>query len=203
MLLIIRKSIAIHGGAVVINEKGIILTGDSGAGKSTLAAAFREKGYDFLADDVSVIGEDKNYNLTIMPGYPQQKLCSDAVEKFKYSNISSIKKIDEDRDKYAIAIKNKFRKTEAKLKAIYELSVGDVETVQVRKITGTEKLNVIFNNIFRFGLVDYIGIDPIYFKKCVQLAKNIDVYKIIRPKEVYTIDEQIEIIESNMGEMVL
>lgn len=203
MLLIIRKSIAIHGGAVVINENGIILTGDSGAGKSTLTAAFREKGYDFLADDVSVIEEDKNYNLTIMPGYPQQKLCSDAVEKFKYSNISSIKKIDEDRDKYAIAIENKFRKTGAKLKAIYELSIGDVEIVQVRKITGTKKLNIILNNIFRFGLVDYIGIDPIYFKKCVQLAKNIDIYKIIRPKEGYTIDQQIEIIEKSIGELIL
>lgn len=203
MLLIIRKSIAIHGGAVVIDEKGIILTGDSGAGKSTLTAAFREKGYDFLADDVSVIGEDKNYNLTIMPGYPQQKLCSDAVEKFKYSNISSIKKIHEDRDKYAIAIENKFRKNEAKIKAIYELSVGDVERVQVREITGTEKLNIIFNNIYRFGLVEYIGINPMYFKKCVQLAKNTDIYKIIRPKEGYTIEQQIEIIESSIGESVL
>ncbi|UZW14955.1 hypothetical protein OSC52_03680 [Clostridium pasteurianum] len=195
MLLIMRKSIALHGGSVVIDGKGIILTGDSGAGKSTLTAAFREKGYDFLADDVSVIGEDENSNLTIMPGYPQQKLCSDAVEKFKYGT-NSIKKIDEDREKYAIAIEDEFRKTDAELKAIYELSVGEVETVQIRKITGTDKLNTIFNNIYRFGLINYIGIDPIYFKKCVQLAKNIDMYKIIRPKKGYSIDQQIEIIET-------
>lgn len=203
MLLIMRKSIAIHGGAVVINEKGIILTGDSGAGKSTLTAAFREKGYDFLADDVSVIGEYKDQASMIMPGYPQQKLCSDAVEKFKYSNINGIKKIDEDRDKYAIAIEDKFRKTQAELKAIYELTVGEVERVQIIKIIGTEKLKTIFNNIYRFGLVNYIGIDPKYFEKCLQLAKNIDMYKIIRPKEEYTIDQQIEIIESSIGELIV
>lgn len=202
MLLIRRKSIAIHGGAVQINEKGIIVTGDSGAGKSTLTAALREKGYDFLADDVSVIGEDENNNLMIMPGYPQQKLCSDAVEKFNYCNSSSIKKVDEDRDKYAIAIENNFRKTAAKLKAIYELSVADVDKVEVRKVTGTEKLNVIFNNIFRFGLVNYTGMDTVYFKKCVQLAKNIEIYKIKRPKEGYTTEQQIKIIEISMRELV-
>lgn len=206
MLLIMRKSIALHGGAVVINEKGIILTGDSGAGKSTLTAAFREKGYEFLADDVSVIGEYKDQTSMIMPGYPQQKLCSDAVKKFKYSNSNiniNIKKIDEDRDKYAIAIEDKFRKNQAELKAIYELTVGEVEKVQIRKITGTEKLKTIFNNIYRFGLVNYIGIDPGYFKKCLQLAKNIDMYKIIRPKEQYTIDQQIEIIEMTIGELIV
>ncbi|WP_051624152.1 hypothetical protein [Clostridium akagii] len=198
MLLIKRNSIAIHGGSVVINEKGIILTGCSGSGKSTLTAALREKGYDFLADDVSVIGEDHQNNLMIMPGYPQQKLCSDAVEKFQYSDEHNIRKIDEDRNKYAIPITKKFRKEPCKLKAIYELSANDIEEVKVINITGMERLNIIFKNIFRFGLINYIGMDPSYLKKCIQIAKNVDVYKIMRPKEGYTIVEQIEIIETTV-----
>lgn len=198
MLLILRKSIAIHGGSITIGEKGIILTGGSGAGKSTLTAAFREKGYDFLADDVSVLGEDKNHNIVVMPGYPQQKLCRDAVEKFKYSNLKNIRKINEDRDKYALALENQFRKNSAALKAIYELSVGNVDKVKAEKITGREKLNVILKNIYRVELANYIGIDPVYFKKCLQLAKNIQVYRIVRPKEGYTIDQQVEIIEASI-----
>ncbi|OPJ62717.1 hypothetical protein [Clostridium oryzae] len=203
MLLIMRKSIAIHGGAVVINEKGIILTGDSGAGKSTLTAALREKGYDFLADDVSAIDKDENNNIVIMPGYPQQKLCSDAVDKFKYRNNSDIRKIDEGRDKYAIRINDNFRKTAVRLKAIYELITDDVDSVKLVKVTGKNKLITIFKNIFRFGLIDYIGMDPLYFRKCLQLAKNIETYRIIRPKEGYTVEKQIEVIESSISELVL
>lgn len=203
MLLIMRGTIAIHGGAVAINEKGIILTGDSGAGKSTLTAALREKGYDFLADDVSVIEGDNSSSLNIMPGYPQQKLCNDAVKEFNYSSLKSIRKIDEDREKYAIAIEDKFRKNYIKLKVIYELNVSDVKVVQIRKIIGKEKLNVIFNNIFRFGLVKYIGINPVYFKKCLYIAKNVDIYKIIRPRKGYTMKNQIEIIESSIKDMII
>ncbi|MDD3225750.1 MAG: hypothetical protein PHX70_13810 [Clostridium sp.] len=198
MLLIIRKSIAIHGGAAVINGNGIIVTGDSGAGKSTLTAALREKNCEFLADDVTVIGEDQNNNLTIMPGYPQQKLCRDAVEKFKYYKNKSIKKIDEGRDKYSVAIENNFRKNASNLKAIYELSTSDVDKVEVHKVKGREKLYTIFKNIYRFQLVDYIGIDPIYLKKCLNVAKNIEIYKILRPKCGFTIENQIKVIENTV-----
>lgn len=193
MLLIKRNSIAIHGGAVVIDGQGIIITGDSGAGKSTLTAALRENGCPFLADDVSVISEDKNIALMIMPGYPQQKLCRDATLKFKYSNV---KKIPDGRDKYSIAVENEFRKIPAKLKAIYELRAADVENVEFNQVTGAEKLNIIFKNIFRFELISFIGMKPEYFKKCVQLAKDIEIYKIIRPEQGDTIDRQLEIIEA-------
>lgn len=201
MLLIMRKTIAIHGGAVVIGGESIIVTGESGAGKSTLTAALREKGYKFLADDVSALGEDENSNIMVMPGYPQQKLCKDAVEKFNYANDSSIKKIDEGRDKYSIKIRDNFGHNAVKLKAIYELSTEDIDGVRVRQVRGKEKLTIIFNNIFRFELIKYIGMNPAYFKKCARLAQNIQVYKITRPNRGYTIEEQVEIIESSIGEL--
>lgn len=203
MLLIKRNNIAIHGGAVVINEKGIIVTGDSGAGKSTLTAALREKGYNFLADDVSVIGEDEKNNLMVMPGYPQQKLCGDAIDKFKYRDIMGIKKIEDNRDKYSIKIEEKFRRYPSTLNAIYELSIADVKTVEVIKVIGREKLDIIFNNIFRFGLIKYIGIDPVYFNKCLKLANNIEIYKIKRPRVGDTTDQQIKLIEENLNPITL
>ncbi len=53
MILLQRNKVAIHGGAILIGENAIILTGQSGAGKSTLTNAFRQYKYPFMADDVS------------------------------------------------------------------------------------------------------------------------------------------------------
>ena len=39
------------------------------------------------------------------------------------------------------------------------------------------------------------GISPIYFKKCLDIAKHIKFYKITRPKEGFTVNEQIKLIE--------
>ena len=45
----------IHGGIILINGMGVIITGHMGAGKSTLISGLIDKGYPFLADDVSVL----------------------------------------------------------------------------------------------------------------------------------------------------
>jgi hypothetical protein len=44
----------LHGTAVVVRGKAVVLLGDSGSGKSTLAAAFVEAGHAVLTDDVLV-----------------------------------------------------------------------------------------------------------------------------------------------------
>jgi hypothetical protein len=57
MLLIQRNNVAVHGSSLIIDGKSVIFTGLSGAGKSTLSVALRNKGYKFLTDDISAIGE--------------------------------------------------------------------------------------------------------------------------------------------------
>ena len=68
MLLIQKNIVAIHGGTIVVDGQAIIITGEQGAGKSTLTSALREKGYFFMADDVSVIGKRKDTKHIIYPG---------------------------------------------------------------------------------------------------------------------------------------
>ena len=41
----------------------------------------------------------------------------------------------------------------------------------------------------------FAGVNPEYFKKCVEIAKEIPVYRIYRPKGVMTVDAQIKWLE--------
>lgn len=189
--LIEKYNLAIHGGSIKIGDRGIIFMGDKGAGKSTLTSALRLKGYELIADDISVIDE----NHKIKPGYPKQKLCEDAVDKLGYNKENFETIMVDDKIKYIIPADNNFINSPIKLGGIYYLSVKDIENVVIEEIEGKEKLDLLMCNIYRLEIVKMLGINNEYFMKCLSVAKNIPMYKIIRPIDTFSVNDQVSLIE--------
>lgn len=202
MLLLQRNIVAIHGSTVVVNGQALIITGIQGVGKSTLTSAFREKGYSFMADDVSVSGKGKDKIPIVYPGYPQQKLCRDAMKKMNY-HLEDFKRIDEGRDKYAIPVHKGFIKEAMSLGAICEITIGENPYVESEEITGVEKLKLLLKNIYRVEVTQYAGMNADYFKNCVDIAKNIPFFKIRRQKDKFSVEEQIIIIEKTLKDIII
>lgn len=196
MILLQRNKVAIHGGAILIGENAIILTGQSGAGKSTLTNYFRHYEYPFMADDVCSTIELQD-EIFIEPAYPQQKICRDAMEKMGY-RIDDFKLIDEDREKYVIPTHESFVKEKRKLKAIFEIEPYDGEEVKIEEVSGGEKMKIILRNIYRIEIIVPHGIPPTYFKKVINIAKNTLVFRIKRPRDQFSVDRQIELIEREL-----
>lgn len=190
--LIQKKIVAIHGGCIKIGDKSIIITGESGAGKSTLVSSFRMKGYKFLSDDVCAIKLNNKLEPMAMPAYPQQKLCKDAMDKFNL-NKCEYKFIDEEREKYAIPALDEFSINEVPFKYLFIISVSnDIKEVKTEEIKGVAKLDYVINNIYRIQLANAIGFNREYFNNIVNISKNLYVYKIIRPNNKFTVNEQMK-----------
>jgi hypothetical protein len=197
LLMMQRNTIAIHGGTVEIGGGGIILTGFMGAGKSTLNTAFRKKGYRFLSDDVSALGRDNNGTFMVHPSYPQAKLCRDAALKLGY-DFNKFYLIDKEMDKCAVPLLGEFVSESVQLHGIYEISVRDTEEVEITEVLGIEKVKLILRNIYRIELSRFLGFDREYFKQCLEIAESVPVYRLIRPSGEFTVNEQIELIESTL-----
>ena len=198
MVLLQKNIVAIHGGGIVIDGKGCIFTGDKGAGKSTISTALRKKGYKFISDDVCSIncGDINKINY----GFGYQKLCEDAMTKLGY-DVKKYKPFrgDLNENKYIVSAFDEFIKEEVPLKAIFELAVEDVEKIEIKEIVGADKIKNIVANIFRVDILYYSGgLEPLYFRKCLEIAKNIKYYKITRPKSVFCVDDQIKLVENIM-----
>lgn len=194
LVLLQKNIVAIHGGAILIDNKGCVFTGDKGAGKSTITTALRKKGYKFISDDVASIkiGE---FNM-INPGFGYQKLCEDAMTKLGY-DVNKFEPFRSDTNiKYIVPALDSFVDKEVPLNALFELNVGDVESVCIEEIVGADKINKFMKNIFRIEMMYYSGgVNSIYFKKCIDIIKNIKFYKITRPRAVFSVEEQIRVIE--------
>ena len=196
--MIQRDIVAIHGGTIVIDNKAIILTGNRGAGKSTLTTGLRLKGYPFISDDVAAI-EIKDNIPMVKHGFPYQKLCSSAMDKLGYDKEKYFSFMSDTEIKYLVNAHDDFIYEDTRLFALCELSVGDVEDVQIEEIKGSEKLNKLIANRYRVEFVQAMGgISPIAFKILLQIAKNIKFYKIIRPNGKFTVDKQIELLEEKI-----
>lgn len=196
-IMLQRKMVAIHGGVIEMDNKAVIFTGDRGAGKSTLTTALRRKGYKFISDDVAGIKIDKVPY--VMPGFPYQKLCESAMDKFGYDKEAFTSFMSDKEVKYVVPALDEFVYERRELVAIVKLTVGDVEEVTIEELRGSEKLNNIIENIYRGEYIKHLGkMDPIYFKQCVDIAKNIRFFKITRPANQFTVDTQIELIEGEI-----
>lgn len=196
----LRNMVVIHGGAVCKNGKGLIVTGESGAGKSTLSCALRNYGYDFIADDVCAISVSEAENPHINLAYPQQKLCRDAALRQGY-DLSELIYINEERDKFAIRLKDRFMPDGADFYVLYEIVLSDEQELSVREIDGHEKLFVLLRNIYRGeSSFEMWGVPPHYMKACATIASKIRIYQISRPKEGNALDEMISFVEQTIGE---
>ena len=193
-IMLQRKMVAIHGGVIEMDNKAVIFTGDRGAGKSTLTTALRERGYKFISDDVAGIKIDKVPY--VMTGFPYQKLCESAMNNFGYDKESFTSFMSDKEVKYIVPAKDEFIYEPKELTAIVKLTVGDVDEVTIEELRGCEKLNNIIQNIYRGEYIKHLGkMDSVYFKQCIDLAKNIRFFKVTRPANQVTVDTQINLIE--------
>lgn len=198
-IMIQREKLSIHGGAIIVNGKSIIITGERGAGKSTITTAFRLRGFKFLSDDVSALSD--SIPIKVQHGFPYEKLCTDAMENFNYDKNEYKSFMGDTKMKYMVSAIEHFSLNDVPIVCIIELECKNVENVQLTEVRGIDKLNCIIKSIYRGEYLDIIqGISSNYMNKCIRLSKNIRYYKITRPENKFTVHKQMELIEKIIGE---
>jgi len=78
LLLRLRGVTCLHASAISIGNCALAFVGSPGAGKSTTAAAFAQKGYAVVSDDVVALVEH-NGGIFVHPAYPYLCLWPDSV----------------------------------------------------------------------------------------------------------------------------
>lgn len=180
LLMFQREILPIHSSAVSKDGKAILVVGDSGAGKSTNCMKLREKGCLFMSDDVSAVTIEGE-QVMVSPAFPQQKLCRDAALRQGY-DLDDLIYIDENRDKYAVRLKEGYEKEALPMGMIVELIPTDEKEVTVHELRGLDKLSLLYRNIYRGYALNAIGISMNVQSNILKIAEKIPMYQIVRPK---------------------
>ena len=184
-----RNNMVMHANAIRFGDQCVIFAGPSGNGKSTLAAAFHQRGYEVLSDDVSAINEDDE----VLPGYPQIKLWHDTAKKLGF-DTKSLKQIRLQVEKYACPLEQGFCQTTLPIRAMYILLTHNQNDFTLEPLKGMDKFEPIKNNTYRLQYLEGLGLKAQHLQRAGQLAGQIDVTRITRPEHDFQLDQLVDVI---------
>jgi hypothetical protein len=150
-VLRLRGVTCLHASAVAVEEQAIALMGFPGAGKSTTAAAFAQRGFSVIADDVVPLTEEGE-NFLVPPGYPRVNLWPDAVSAL-FGSMEALPLITPTWDKRYTPLGNNglgFVTKALPLRAIYVLCAREsaLSAPVIEEITGGDALTELVANTY-------------------------------------------------------
>ncbi|WP_166238586.1 aldolase [Paenibacillus turpanensis] len=195
-LLLQRKTLPLHGSAVVIEGKAYAFVGHSGAGKSTLAAAFASSGYSLISDDIiAVTNQENNTPPYVMPSYPQQKLWQQSIDHLGMQS-AEYRPLAYERTKFAVPVRAAFSTEPIQLGGIFELVVPGGEAVHIRSLSKLESLPLLLRHTFRAFLIPELKTEQWHFEATAAVAGTVPVYQLQRPADGFSVREMVnEIVD--------
>lgn len=180
-----RKLFPVHASSVLIKDSAILISGSSGVGKSTLASYFAKEGYPVITDDISAIKivDELPY---IIPSFPSLKLWPDSIKKlsFEEKKMSYIRK---DIAKKRLIQESYFCSVQKLIKYIFVIKPINEKKIVFKEISGVEKFNYLKANMYRLKLIEGEENKLFLFNHISNLAKNVKLFEINRPKYPFTI----------------
>ena len=175
-----RGMLAIHGSAITDGHQTVILTGYSGAGKSTLAAGLIELGYSIIADDISVIGQNREGHLLVESGIPHIKLWKDVLAHLNKTN--DLSKIRPQLEKYRMPVPV-LEEESPGLSKIVLLNPSNSTDFSCSAILGKEKFHQLRNNTYRLQFIDKMNQTEVHYRNLSQLVNSIQMLLVNRPRD--------------------
>jgi hypothetical protein len=156
-VLLLRGLVCLHASAIAIGNEAIALVGPTGAGKSTTAAAFSDRGYSILAEDVLTL-DDGGDRFLVRPAYPCIRLWPSSVEAL-YGNANHLPKLTPNWDKCYLDLTERpqqFQSEPLPLAAIYELGerCDEPRAPFVEPLTHKAGLMSLIANTYATKLID-------------------------------------------------
>lgn len=190
-ILFQRGLLPLHGSAVVIDGKAYAFVGDSGAGKSTLAAAFLDRGFELLTDDVIAIRFGEGGQPEVVPAYPQQKLWQESLDHMKM-DANAYTPLYQEVNKFAIPVSAKFHNRSVPLAGIFELVKTNDHAWSIRPLGGLQCLPLLSHHTYRCFLVGAMRIVGWHFECMTNLLNHARVYRVERSMQTFSAPMLVE-----------
>ncbi len=156
-VLLLRGFISLHACAVAVEDRAVAIVGPAGSGKSTTAAAFAEKGYHIMAEDVVTL-RDHDSEFLVQPAYPSIRLWPSSVEAL-YGIDATLPKLTPTWDKCYLDLTRenyKFQSAPLPLAAIYVLAerTDDADAPVVHDVVPAQRLMSLIANTYATYLMN-------------------------------------------------
>lgn len=192
ILLYQRNLLVLHASAVDIKGSAVGFLGISGAGKSSTAAALYKRGHRIIADDVMAINVAQS-SANVFPGFPQIKLSLEAADSLGYDR-ESLLVLHSLEEKRGCRVLSEFPAAALPLRCIYILTEDtnlEIEPIQPQ----ASVIELLPHSVPTRWLI--LG-GATHFYHCTNLAKNIPIYRLKRPRSLVLLPDLARLVEEHI-----
>jgi hypothetical protein len=200
VLLHQRGLLPLHANCVEIDDRAFVFMGHSGAGKSTLAAAFHDRGFRVIADDVCVIDLAGEEQASVMPGIPRLRLWEEALQASGRNSADYQRSFagDDEFRKFDVPINQTGKRL--RLGAIYQLSDGAGQAFA--KMGGAAAADAVFANTYRGAFLQAVGNHVSHWAASMRLLGSVPIFDFSRPRNLRRLSEDVDAIVVHVRESV-
>ena len=145
--------LVLHGAAIRVGGRAIVILGDSGRGKSTLAASFAQAGFALLGDDAMVVSR-RDGQIHIQAVYPSLRLLPDSIDAL-YSEAPDAGSVAHYTPKRRIRMPVATHRGEAALAAIFAIAPpAEESTILTEPLSVAQSCIALITNSFALDPTD-------------------------------------------------
>ena len=195
-----RNVFILHGSAIETDRGAVVFIGSSGAGKSAIAAAFLQRGYRVLTDEICTVTIDEKKQFVVQPGLAEIYLWRDVLKKLAY-NPESLRRVRPGLQKYALASSEANPPQPPQptpLRVIYHLEIFNELKVNLASTKPREKIQHLLARTYQEPFFQVLGDKTKRFERTTQIARNAEIKGVKRPKgSLDYLDDLTETIEKD------
>jgi hypothetical protein len=189
-----RGLLALHASTVALDGGAVLFAGASGAGKSTLSAAFHDRGYPIVTDDISVVTFDRDGHPMIHSGYRRLRLAEDALA-YVGTSLGACRKLDVGKQKYGVAVPGGALAAALRIKRMFLLADRPAESIQLRRLAGHAKVAAVVRGTYRRRMSVALGRRSDHFAQCVAVGRRIEIVAVDRPRRLDALPQLVDALE--------
>ena len=188
-----RGLLALHGAAVVMDGKAVVLLGHSSAGKSTLAHALCGRGHAILTDEICAVGL-LNGRAAVYPGVPRLALWEDALKRAKI-DFEGLRPVRRGLHKYSFPVGEQFAAGPVALSRLFLLHDCNQNPMLCEHLNGADKLEKLMQQQFFLQTAP----DRTKHFRLSALTASADIASISYVSTPNSEDKVADIIQKEMG----
>jgi hypothetical protein len=190
----------LHATAVVIHDQVVAFMGEAGHGKSTLAAAFVQKGYPLLTDDLLVIYQ-KDGSFFARPGLPRLKLFADSANAVGTDLLGPVMAVNRATGKQITQLsKHRFFDADARIQVLYALNPGPAEpnVVRIEEMRQPLAFVEICKAAFNTEITETARLKE-HFEMASHLASSVPVKRLSVPRSLGALSSTCDAVLADIG----
>lgn len=188
-----RNEFSLHASTVGVHGAVIALAGRSGAGKSTTCMALRQRGHQLLVDDTTLLGFRDGQVFTT-PYSRNVHLLPDAAAALGI-DFDELPLLAGGREKASFT--PEAPPTDPRLinRIIVLNPQDDATEVSLIEVHGLERLSVLREHVARSGIGPLVLGQQRFFQLITDLANAVPVFLLTRPRNEWSLETVLDLIE--------